>query len=524
MAYSALEGLVAGLEAGDVREIRRIAKEKDRLAIDAAKLQATQQQNIRENMGNAVSAWGADSPNAAQAPGGQPGQSSQPPQQQAQPIPVPGQQQAMHPDLAKATQMNQQGDAMIRQAQQLAQQMPIPVPGQPLTPQSAQAQQMAQQGYGLKQQSQQLFQQHQQSQAKAQQPVQGITPYATVQGGQQISPQPIAPPPVKSQYGLDKHDPQNQHLSLQELIHYAKQSNPNLTGAALADMITSPQAMALVNESDKMQLVQAKSEIDMLKIANQQQYQQGMLGVRQQNADTSQSKAADQSRHWDNLDMRGTRKLDDEEEKIRQAYTRIGQTDKRIALAKQRQDPLFKANSVALTGVEKDISKIRPFLGMIDRNMEVVKELGNKLSLMDSKFANKTVNQLSQEFTNNPELSEYIAQVRIAVTESAKAINNPNLTGPLTDTARKEIETIADSNMPFESLVQVLQRFRMDGANRIEELNKERDKRLDGPLGKSGADIPAEELKPGQILDGHMYNGGDPSNKNNWSPIGNRKI
>lgn len=146
---------------------------------------------------------------------------------------------------------------------------------------------------------------------------------------------------------------------------------------------------------------------------------------------------------------------------------------------------LVKANAAALSKITNDITTFEPYKVMLDKNGSIAVDLGNKLMQTDSKLANKTINWLRQNATNNPNLSEYLAQVQIFTVEAARVLNNPRLVGQLSYEATRDMQGIISGDMPLESAIRVMDRLGNDGDNRLNSMMQEK-KMLEGKLGVKG--------------------------------------
>ena len=133
----------------------------------------------------------------------------------------------------------------------------------------------------------------------------------------------------------------------------------------------------------------------------------------------------------------------------------------------------FKATTSALTQNEKDLAAIRPYKNMLDTNIDIAKGLSKKVISTSSAYANKSLNWLKQNAGDNPDTAEFLAQMRFVETEAARVLNNPRLSGQLTDSARKEMESVVSGNLPINSLDRVLARIKADGDNRVKSLEAE---------------------------------------------------
>ena len=179
----------------------------------------------------------------------------------------------------------------------------------------------------------------------------------------------------------------------------------------------------------------------------------------------------------------------------------------------------FKATAQSLNQVTKDLSAIEPFKDMLDTNADIAKNLAKKAIATNSQFANKTINWLRQNATDNPDVAEYLAQIRIVQTEAARVLNNPRLVGQLTDSARHEMEGVVNGDMPLEATTRVIDRLKADGTNRVAAMQK-KENQLRGQLeGKSQTEPKASGPKSGDVENGYRFKGGDPAKKENWEKV-----
>lgn len=182
----------------------------------------------------------------------------------------------------------------------------------------------------------------------------------------------------------------------------------------------------------------------------------------------------------------------------------------------------FKSNQTALTQVTKDLSAIAPYQAMLEKNTGIAIDLAEKIYKANVPLANKSINWLSQNVAGDPDVAEYLAQIRIVQTEAARVLNNPRLVGQLTDSARHEMEGVVNGSMNLSQTKSVLGRLKQDGENRVSAM-KDQSEKLREELGAKSpsSNSPAAKSPPaaGTIKDGYMFNGGDPSKKENWSKV-----
>lgn len=185
-----------------------------------------------------------------------------------------------------------------------------------------------------------------------------------------------------------------------------------------------------------------------------------------------------------------------------------------------------KSSAVALTQVSKDLAAIRPYKEMLDMNVKVAKDLAKKAIATDMQIANKPINWLRQNMSDNPDVAEYLAQMRIVSTEAARVLNNPRLVGQLTDSARHEMAEIINGNMPLNATNRVLDRMTSDGKNRVDAMVKEatRLKSRVGRRGSSrdpegGAAPRADGPEVGTVENGYRFIGGDAGDRASWEKV-----
>ena len=182
----------------------------------------------------------------------------------------------------------------------------------------------------------------------------------------------------------------------------------------------------------------------------------------------------------------------------------------------------FKSNQTALTQVTKDLSAIAPYQAMLEKNTGIAIDLAEKIYKANVPLANRSINWLSQNVAGDPDVAEYLAQIRIVQTEAARVLNNPRLVGQLTDSARHEMEGVVNGSMNLSQTKSVLGRLKQDGQNRVNAMQEQSEKLREALGAKSSpASSPASKSPPaaGTIKDGYMFNGGDPSKKENWSKV-----
>jgi len=134
------------------------------------------------------------------------------------------------------------------------------------------------------------------------------------------------------------------------------------------------------------------------------------------------------------------------------------------------------ANKSALTSMQKDLTAIRPYKEMLDKNADIAIDLAGKVLKTNSALANKPITWIEQNLGNNPTVGEFMAQNHFVTTEAARVLSNPRLVGQMTDTAVKDMQSVVNGNAPLGTYARVLNRIKADGQNRIDAMQKEHDR------------------------------------------------
>lgn len=180
-----------------------------------------------------------------------------------------------------------------------------------------------------------------------------------------------------------------------------------------------------------------------------------------------------------------------------------GMTSEELAAA----GPLTKQKLGAYLQFEKMRNSIQAYEKMLDLNIDVLKDLSAKVNRSGSPYANKPILWLQQNAAGDPDVAEYLFQVRTVQTEAARILSNPNLTGQLTDTATQELANVMGANLTHEQLTGVLNRAQADARNRAQSIDEQSQKiiaEIRDPLkrnaGGGGAPVQRSTSKSGRPI------------------------
>lgn len=135
--------------------------------------------------------------------------------------------------------------------------------------------------------------------------------------------------------------------------------------------------------------------------------------------------------------------------------------------------PITRQKLGALMQLEKNRNAVQAYEGMLIQNIDILKDLSKEVERTDSAYVNAPILWLKQNVSGDPKVSEYLFQVNTVATEIARVLNNPNLTGQLTDTARKELESVVRGELNPRQLEAVLNRSQADARNRAKSFDSQ---------------------------------------------------
>ncbi len=177
----------------------------------------------------------------------------------------------------------------------------------------------------------------------------------------------------------------------------------------------------------------------------------------------------------------------------------------------------FKSDQTSLTALTKQYDAVTAFEKNAIRNGDRLVQLGDKVDTTGVPVIERWIRSGRQAIAGDSEVSKFNAQMQVYRTEAAKILTNPNLTGQLTDTARKEVEQFLGNNMSASQIKGVVDLLKSDFENRkatIETQIQDIKGRMKGKPG-SQESLP-NAPKVGTVESGYKFKGGDPSDPKNW--------
>jgi hypothetical protein len=164
----------------------------------------------------------------------------------------------------------------------------------------------------------------------------------------------------------------------------------------------------------------------------------------------------------------------------------------------------YKANSASLSQMTRSYDAITAFEQTAVRNGEILIELADKVDRSGVPVIERWV-RAGRQATGDPDVAKFNAQLQVYRTEAARILTNPNLSGQLTDSARKEIEEFLKPGASAQQIKSVVHLLKRDFDNRRKTLEGQ----IDAARERLEKNIPAGQ--------GQRGNTTEPSTGGGWS-------
>lgn len=132
----------------------------------------------------------------------------------------------------------------------------------------------------------------------------------------------------------------------------------------------------------------------------------------------------------------------------------------------------YKANSASLASLTKSYDAITAFEQTAVRNGERLLELADKTDATGVPIVERWI-RAGRQATGDPDVAAFNAQLQVYRTEAARILTNPNLSGQLTDSARKEVEHFMGPGASAQQIRGVVSLLRNDFDNRKKTLESQ---------------------------------------------------
>lgn len=135
-----------------------------------------------------------------------------------------------------------------------------------------------------------------------------------------------------------------------------------------------------------------------------------------------------------------------------------------------------KADYGADVGSLKKLQAQRDAVGAFEqtatKNLDLFLSTAKNVMDTGSPLVNLPLRMAAGKLTGSPDQAAYNAARQVAINEVAKVTSNPNLSGTLSDAARKEVEAFNPDSATLAQTYRVAQVLKQDMANRRQELDR----------------------------------------------------
>lgn len=163
-----------------------------------------------------------------------------------------------------------------------------------------------------------------------------------------------------------------------------------------------------------------------------------------------------------------------------------------LDIAANRAD--FDANKASLTQAQKMLDAVTAFESTATKNLDQFVAQAQKIKDFGYPLVNMPLRK-AMKMAGNTDMPAYEAARRVALTEIAKVTSNPNLTGVLSDSARKEIEDFNPESATLAQTLAVAKVLKQDMANRKSELSSQVGA-IKGRISGGGGQKPTHRFNP----------------------------
>ncbi len=163
------------------------------------------------------------------------------------------------------------------------------------------------------------------------------------------------------------------------------------------------------------------------------------------------------------------------------------------------------ADQGALTQTTKSLAAINSFESNAQKNLTVMENAMKRVTDTGIPIANGLIRDV-QRMAGSPDVAAFQASMKLVIPEIAKIVTNPNLSGQLSDSARKEIDEVIRGDANVGQLMRVTAMLRQEMTNRRESLVGEQEiihkkiaSRAPGTVTNAGDDAAAKAARKAEL-------------------------
>lgn len=162
----------------------------------------------------------------------------------------------------------------------------------------------------------------------------------------------------------------------------------------------------------------------------------------------------------------------------------------------------YGANAGSLTSLTKQRDAVSAFENTALKNIDLFLDAAKKVPDTGIPLLNTPTRWVSGQALGNADLSAYNTARQVAISEIAKVVSSPGLSGVLSDSARKEVENFNPSSATLKQSIAVMSLLKQDMANRAKSM----DEQIASIKGRINGTPDTPVAKPGDLPVGRIMN------------------
>lgn len=180
---------------------------------------------------------------------------------------------------------------------------------------------------------------------------------------------------------------------------------------------------------------------------------------------------------------------------VRQAIiNRAAEVDPTANIAANKA--LYGADKASLQKLQQQTDAVTAFENTADRNAQVLRDIAKDIPDFGAKFLNKTVRAAAGRL-GSKNMAKFDSIRQSVQNEYARILSNPNLAGTMSDSARKEAETLLSPDATVGQIAAALDTLKLEASNRRQEYQGQLDV-VKGRLGGK-AEKPKRSFQVGKF-------------------------
>jgi len=185
----------------------------------------------------------------------------------------------------------------------------------------------------------------------------------------------------------------------------------------------------------------------------------------------------------------------------------------------------YETAASSLKALDKQQQMVGAFEKTALANLDIALEYGMKVNNTQVPVFNRWKNAGMKNVAGDEQIAAFNAATETFANEYAKIMSGATGSAAATEGARAEAQALLNSAMSWGQYKEVANVMRRDMTNRMLSFNKQKEelkqglKDLEDFTGGVPKSSTPNKIQAGQVVNGYMFKGGNPNDKNNWEKI-----